>query len=83
MNRRTHNNYSLEHVRGHQDRTARFEDLLLETQLNVECNEMVKEAVRGSMHRELRDKRQQLPLEKAYVFIAGKKQTLDPKKDLK
>ena len=35
------------------------------------------------MTRELRDKRQQLPLEKVCVFIAGRKQTLDPKNDLK
>ena len=35
------------------------------------------------MTRELRDKRQQLPLEKVCVFIAGRNQTSDPKKDLK
>ena len=35
------------------------------------------------MTRELRDERQQLPLEKAGLFIAGRKQTLDPKKDLR
>ena len=73
MNRRAHNKYSLEHVRGHQDRTARVEDLLLEAQLNVECDEMAKEVVRGSMTGELRDKRQQLPLEKACMFIPGRK----------
>ena len=83
VNRRPHNRFSLEHVRGHQDRTARFEDLLLEARLNVECNKIAKEAVKGSTTRELRDKRQQLPLEKTCVFIAGRKQTLDPKKDLK
>ena len=44
---------------------------------------MAKEVVRGSMTGELRDKRQQLPLEKACVFIAGRKQTSDPKNDLK
>ena len=44
---------------------------------------MAKEAVRGLMTRDFRDKRQQLPLEKVCVFIAGRKQTLDPKKDLK
>ena len=49
----------------------------------MECNGMVKEAARGSMTRELRDKRQQLPLEKVCVFIAGRKQTSDPKTDLK
>ena len=64
---------SLRHVKGHQDRTARAEDLLLETRLNVECNEMAKEAVRGSITRELRDKRQQLSLETECVFIAGRK----------
>ena len=35
VNRRAHNKYSLEHVRGHQDRMTRFKDLLLEAQLNV------------------------------------------------
>ena len=57
VNRRAHNKYSLEHLKGHQDRMARVEDLLLEARLNVECDEMAKEAVRGSMSRELRDKR--------------------------
>ena len=70
-------------MKGHQDRTARVEDLSLEARLNVECNEMAKEVVRGLMTRELRDKRHQLPLEKVYVFIAGRKQTSDPKKDPK
>ena len=78
-----HNKYSLEHVRRHQDRTVRFEDLSLEAQLNVECEKMAKEEVRGSMARELRDKRQQLPLKMACVFVAGRKYTSDPKKDLK
>ena len=82
-NRRTRNKYSLKHVKGHQDRTARVEDLLLEARLNVKCDEMTKEAVRGSMTRELRDKRQQLPLENVCVSIAGRKQTPDPKNELK
>ena len=30
VNRRAHNKYSLEHVKGHQDRTARVEDISLE-----------------------------------------------------
>ena len=45
------NKYSLEHLKGHQDRTARAEDLLLEARLNVECNDMAKDVVRGSMTR--------------------------------
>ena len=73
VNRRAHNKYSLEHMKGHQDRTTRVEDLLLEARLNMECDEMAKKVVRGSMTRELRDKRQQLSLEKACVFIAGRK----------
>ena len=52
-------------------------------QLNVECNKMTKEAFRGSMTMELRDKIQQLPLEKTCVFIIGRKHTLDPNNDLK
>ena len=40
---------------------------------------MTKRAVRGSMTRELRDKRHQLPQEKAHVFIAGEKTDLGPK----
>ena len=83
MNKRAHNKYSLEKVRGHQDRTTRVEDLSLEARLNVECDKMAKEAVRGPMTREPRDKRQQLPLVKVCVFIAGRKQTSDPMKDLK
>ena len=83
VNRRARNTYSLEHVKGHQDRTATAEDLSLEARLNVECDKMTKEAVRGSITRELRDKAQQLPLEKACVFIAGRKQTSDPKNGLK
>ena len=55
----------------------------LEAQLNVECNKMAKGAVKGSMTGKLRDKRQQLPLDTVYVFIAERKQTSDPKKDLK
>ena len=55
----------------------------MEARLNVECNEMAKDAVRESMTRQLRHKTQELPLEKACVFIAGRKQTSDPKKDLK
>ena len=62
VNRLALNKYSLEHVGGHQDKTARAEDLLLEARLNVECNEMAKDAVRGLMTRELRHKTQELPL---------------------
>ena len=83
VNRLALNKYSLKHVKGHQDGTARVEDLPLETCLNVECNEMAKDAVRESMTRQLRHKTQLLPLEKACIFIAGRKQTSDPKKDLK
>ena len=79
---RAHNKYSLEHTRGHHDRTARFKDLSLEAQLNVEYDEMTKEAVKGSMTREMRDKSKQLPLETACVFIPARKHTLDPKKAL-
>ena len=49
----------------------------------MKCDEVAKEAVRGSTTRELREKRQQLLLEKVCVFIAGRKQTFDPDKDLK
>ena len=83
LNRKARNKYSLEHVRGYQDRTVRFDDLWLEAQLNVKCDTMAKEAVKGSMTRKLRDKRQQLPLETVCVIISGRKQTLDPKKGLK
>ena len=47
VNRRAHNKYSLEHMKGHQDRTARAKELSPKTRLNVECNETTKEAVRG------------------------------------
>ena len=47
MNRLALNKYTLDHVKGHEDRTARAEDLLLEARLNVECNEMAKDAIRG------------------------------------
>ena len=67
----------------HQDRIARAEYLSLEACLSVVCDEMTTDAVRGSMTRELRHKTQELPLEKACVFIAGKKQTSDLKKDPK
>ena len=80
MNRLALNKYSLEHVKGHQDRTARAEDLSLEARLNVECDEMAKDTAREPMTRKLRHKTQELPLEKAHVFIAGRKQTSDPKK---
>ena len=83
VNRLALNKYSLEHVKGHQDRNTRPEDLSLEARLNVECGEMAKNAVRESMTRQLRHKTQELPLEKACVFIAGRKQTSDPKKDSK
>ena len=56
---------------------------MLEAQLNVECDKLYKEAVKGSMTRELRDKRQQLPLETVCMFKAERKQTSDPKKDHK
>ena len=70
MNRLALNKYSLEHVKGHQYRTARAKDLSLKARLNVECDEMTKDAFRGSMIRELRHKAQELTLEKACVFIA-------------
>ena len=44
---------------------------------------MAKDAVRESMTRKLRHKTQELSLEKVCVFIAGRKQMSDPKKDLK
>ena len=56
MNRLVLNKCSLEHVKGHQDRRARTEDLLLEAHLNVECDEMAKDVVRESMKRKLRHK---------------------------
>ena len=80
VNRLALNKFSLEHMKGHNDREAKAEDLSLEARLNVECDEMAKNAVRGSMTRELRHKTQELPLEKACVFIAGRKQTSDLKK---
>ena len=83
VNRRARNTYSLEQPGGIQDRTARYKDLLVEAQLNVECVEMTKEVDKGLLTVELKDKRKQLPLETTCVFIAGMKQTLDPKKDLK
>ena len=73
VNRLALNKYSLEHVKGHQDRTSRAEYLSLEARLNVECDEMAKDVVRQSMTRPLRHKTQELPLEKACVFIAGRK----------
>ena len=83
VNRLALNKYSLEYVKGQQDRAARSKDLSLEARLNVEYDEMAKDAVRGSMARQLRHRTQELPLEKACIFIAGRKQTSDPKKDLK
>ena len=80
VNRLALNKYGLEHVKGHQDRTARAEDVPLEARLNVECNEMVKDAVRESITRQLRHKTHELPLEKACAFTAGRKQTSDLKK---
>ena len=62
---------------------VRFKDLSLEVQLHVECDKLAKEAVEGSTTKKLRDNRQQLPLEKACMFIADKKHTSEPKKDLK
>ena len=42
LNRRSANQYRLEHVRGHQDKNKRYKDLSLEAQLNVECDIMAK-----------------------------------------
>ena len=75
--------YSLKHVKGYQDRIARAEDLSLEARLNVEYNEMAKDAARGPLRRKLRHKTQELPLEKAPVFFEGKEQTSDLKEDPK
>ena len=47
---------------------------MLEARLNMECNEMAKDAVRESMTGELRHKTQELPLVNACVFLAGRKQ---------
>ena len=64
VNRLALNKYSLEYVKGQQDRAARSKDLSLEARLNVEYDEMAKDAVRGSMARQLRHRTQELPLEK-------------------
>jgi len=82
VNRLALNKYSLENVKGHQDRTSRAEDLSLEARLNVECDEMANDVVRESMTKQLGHKTQELPLEKACKFIIYRKQTSDPKKDL-
>ena len=73
VNRRPTNKYYLDHVQGHQDRTKRFSKLSLEAQLNVECDRMTKGAVKGSMTKNLREIKQQLTLENACVFVAGRK----------
>ena len=46
VNRRAHNKFSLEHMREHQDRTAKFEDISLEAQPNVDCDEIAKKSQR-------------------------------------
>ena len=56
VSRRAHDKYSQEHVRGHQDRTVKCEDLLLEAQLNADCDKMTKEGVKGLITRKLREK---------------------------
>ena len=83
VNRLALNKYSLEHIKGHQDRTSRAEDLSLEARLNVECDEMANDVVRESMTKQLGHKTQELPLEKACVFIVDRNQSSDPNKDLK
>ena len=55
----------------------------LEAQLNVECDRIAKGAVKGSNSNNSRNGKQQLPLENACVFIVGRKETSDPRKDLK
>jgi len=83
VNKRAVNNYQLEHVKDHQDWTKRRKDLSLEARLNIECDDMAKGAVQNTAQDPDRDWRQKLPLEYASVYIGGKKQTSDPRKDLK
>ena len=83
VNKLATNKYQLEHVKGHQDRCKKRKDLTLEARLNIKCDEMAKEAVRNAAQDPARDWRQKLPLEHASVYIRGRKQTSDPRKDLK
>jgi hypothetical protein len=72
VNRRANNKYRLEHMRGHRDRTNRFRNLSLEAKLNVKYNRTSKRAVKGSRTINLREGKQQLLLENAYVFGGGR-----------
>ena len=83
MNKRATNKYQLEHVKGHQDRNKRRRDLSAEARLNIECDDMAKGAVQNTAQDPDRNWWQKLPLEYACVYIGGKKQTSDPRKDLK
>ena len=83
MNKQATNKYQLEHVKGHQDRCKKWKDLTLEARLNIECNGMAKGAVRSASQDPVRDLRQKLLLEYASVYRRGRKQTSDPRKDLK
>ena len=70
-------------MKGHQDRNKRRRDLSSEARLNIECNDMAKGAVRNAAQDPDRNWQQKLPLERRSVYIGGKKQTSDPRKDLK
>ena len=48
-------------------------DLSCELQLNIECNSMAKGTVKGSMTKNLREKKQQLPLQNVCVFVGVRK----------
>ena len=83
LNRRLANHYRLEHIRDHQDRTKRVKSLSQGGQLNEECNNMAKGAVTDSVQPRMGPTKQTLPLEKTCVFVAGEKQTSDPKEAIK
>ena len=53
--------------------------MTLEERLNVKCDILAKGAVTDSVRPGMGPSWQSLPLEKARVYVAGEKQTSDPK----
>ena len=77
--------FQYEHVDSHQDRHKLWHQLTLEEQMNVTCDSLAKSAVLRSMQGGTPvDRGQQLlPMEKAAVFVNGKKLTTDVSKEVR
>jgi endonuclease/exonuclease/phosphatase family metal-dependent hydrolase len=77
--------HKLNHVKAHQDDTSRYDNLSLESKLNVDCDKRAKQAIRNAVEEgvDYSQATSTLPMEAAAVYINGIKQTSDLAKELR